>query len=76
MTEILCKWLNDEVHVEPKLSKCISVYIWYNVHSQPVPWQAGADLTFADKVSNGYLFGQILYKHDMQPDFCLFSKGK
>ncbi len=36
---------------------------------------AAEDSAFAEKFSSGYLFGQILYKYDLQADFCLFSKG-
>jgi len=34
------------------------------------------DEELADKFSNGYLFGAILYKYDLQHDFQEFSKGK
>ena len=72
MTAILCKWLNDEVRLEPKLGEHERTFF------QPLcddAFPAAEDSAFAEKFSSGYLFGQILYKYDLQADFCLFSKG-
>ena len=51
MSEILLRWLNDEVHLR-----------------NPV-------VDFESDFSNGYAFGELLDKHEMQPDFHLFIDG-
>ena len=51
MSEILLRWLNDEVHL-----------------CNPVT-------DFETDCSNGYAFGELLDKHEMQPDFHLFIDG-
>ena len=51
MSEILLRWLNDEVHLRNPVTD------------------------FETDFSNGYAFGELLDKHEMQPDFHLFIDG-
>lgn len=51
MSEILLRWLNDEVHLRHPVTD------------------------FEVDFSNGYAFGELLDKHEMQPDFHLFIDG-
>ncbi|KAK2837810.1 hypothetical protein Q5P01_015022 [Channa striata] len=52
MSEILCKWLNQEL----QLSKAVE------------------PKSFAKDFSNGYLFGEVLHKYQLQNDFSMFMK--
>ncbi|KAK0133814.1 Sperm flagellar protein 2 [Merluccius polli] len=52
MSDILCRWLNNEV----RLSKTVEPN------------------TFSKDFSSGYLFGEVLHKHQLQDDFSMFIK--
>lgn len=51
MSEILLRWLNDEVHLQTPVTN------------------------FETDFANGHAFGELLDKHQMQPDFHLFIDG-
>lgn len=63
MTEILCRWLNEDVQVAPKLSKSVtceypcSPFLCHTLSD---------DGNLAEHFSNGYLFGEVLSKHGLQ----------
>ena len=51
MSEILLRWLNDEVRLAVPVAN------------------------FEEDFANGYSFGELLDRHQMQPDFHLFIDG-
>lgn len=78
MTDILCRWLNEDVRLEPKLSKPLTS-ITRSLAGQPLSvclLSRSAGDSFAEQFSNGYLFGEVLHRHGLQTDFPHFSSGR
>ena len=71
MTDILCRWLNEDVKLEPKLSKLIK-----RSFALSFSFVFAAGSSFAEQSSNGYLFAEVLHRHGLQDDFQQFSNGK
>ena len=89
MTDILCRWLNEEVRLDPKLSKCSSVvpvaglqrgfsglrlFCACCIQHRCMRFSTfPANSSFAEQFSNGFLFGEVLHKHGLQVRLTLVS---
>ena len=74
MTEILCKWLNNDVKLTRVVSKWKSTSSKVSILKLNKFYLDPAN--FAQDFSNGYLIGEILSKHGLQDDFSQFSQSK
>ena len=59
MTDILCRWLNEDLQLETNISKKNKAF----ADSLYLPL---ARDSFAAEISNGYLLGKILHQHGLQ----------
>ena len=62
MTEILCRWLNEDVKLGRQIGELLFVFCLF--FSLDLSRSDGS--SFAEEFSNGFLFGELLFKHGLQ----------
>ena len=76
MSEILCKWLNEDIGLSKAIGISISIYSSCYVFPNKLVCPFLEPNTFAQDFSNGYLIGELLNKHGLQDDFEHFLPNK
>ena len=76
MTDILCTWLNDEVHISRKIGKENQLIQCNNVIFNNELLFILDNQNFAKEFSNGFLIGEVLAKYDLCDDFSEYSQSR
>ena len=79
MTDILCKWLNENVKLSEKIGKSLQLRTHLVLYQGCT--EENYQLLFPDSVNftkafgSGFLLGELMSKYGLQEDFKSFSPG-